>query len=134
MKNSMLQKFIISMTLLVMMVSVIGSGLDGSTFVTKQGDLTDIVEYMLESQLSTGDTVSNMKIAERGSVLASVWQMRIVRSNFSARISIFCLFALTLMSGLFLFSLLERLILCCNLCVSKICYQVTYIELQDGQK
>lgn len=134
MKKGKMHNFIIYIILLAIMVSVTGAGFDGSRLVSGQSDSADIMKCIVETELLSNDNVSNIQIVEKGSVFTSVWQMRVVRSVFSYRAALYYLCALVFLSGLFLFSLRERFILYSNRYVIKICYQVDYIENQDGRK
>lgn len=134
MKNGKMHNFIILIILLAVMVSVAGAGFDGSQLISEQSDNADIMKCIVETELLSNDNVNNIQIMERGSVFASAWQMRVVRSVFSYRSLFSYLCALVFLSGLFLFSIRERFFLYGNRYVSKICYQVDYIENQDGRK
>lgn len=134
MKNGKMHNFIIHIILLAIMVSVAGAGFDGSRFISGQSDNVDIMKCIVETELLSNDNVGNIQIMERGSVFASAWQMRVVRSVFSYRSALYYLCALVFLSGLFLFFLRERFILYGNRYVAKVCYQVDYIENQDGRK
>ena len=134
MKNGKMHNFIIYIFLLVAMVSVAGAGLENSHFANDHLYDTDAMQCFVESELLPEDNVTNIKVVEPGRVLVSTWQMRAVRSNFSYRAALYFLCALAFLSGLFLFSIRERCILYGNRYVSKISYQVDYIEDQDGRK
>ncbi|MGN0437824.1 MAG: hypothetical protein ACI4F4_04815 [Lachnospiraceae bacterium] len=134
MKKGKMHNFIIHIILLAIVVSVIGVGFDGSRLVSRQSDSADIMKCIVETELLSDDNVNNIQIVERGRVLVSVWQMRVVRGVFSYRAALYYLCALVFLSGLFLFSLRERFILYGNRYVAKVCYQVDYIENQDGRK
>lgn len=134
MKKGKMHNFIIQIILLAIVVSVAGAGFDGSRLISGQSDNADIMKCIVETELLSNDNVGNIQIMKRGSVFASVWQMRVVRSVFSFRVALYYLFALVFLSGLFLFSLRERFILYGNRYMAKVCYQVDYIENQDGRK
>lgn len=134
MKKGKMHNFIILIILLAIVVSVAGAGFEGSRLVSGQLEHTDTIKSIVETELLSSDNVKNIQIMERGSVFASVWQMRIVRGVFSYRAALYYLCALVFLSELFLCSLRERFILYGNRYVEKVCYQVDYIENQDGRK
>lgn len=134
MKTSKTHKFIIYIFLLVMMVSVAGAGLEESHLVTLHLDDADVMQCFVESELLPEDNVTNIKVVESGSALISAGQMRATRSILSHRAAFQFLYALAMLSGLFLFTNRERFVLFSNRYVLRIGYQVVYIENQDGRK
>lgn len=134
MKKGIIHNFIIYIFLLVTMVSIAGAGLEGPHLVNAHLEKSDVMQCFVDSELLPEDNVTNIKVMEPGSILISNWQIRAVRSVFSYRAALYFLCALAFLSGLFLFPIRERFILYSNRYVSKIGYQVDYIEDQDGRK
>jgi len=134
MKKGKMHNFIIYIFVLVSMVSVAGAGFEGPHLISQHFNDTDVFQCFVEAELLPEDNVTNIKVVEPGSNLVRVSQMRMAHSMLSYRAAFYVLFALAILSGLFLFTNRERFVLFSNRHVSRIGYQVVYLEKQDGRK
>lgn len=134
MNRDTIQKFIIYIFLFVSAVSIAGTGLDGAHQIRMTQAADDVMQCFVESELLPDDSVGNIKVMEPGSMLIRAQQMRTQCSEFSYQSALYFLCALAFLSGLFLFTNRERFALYGNRYVSRIGYQVVYMEDEDGRK
>lgn len=134
MNKNKIDNFIVCIFLFISLISVIGVGLEAPHSFSLTKDSGDGMQCFVEAELLFDDNVTNIRLVEKSSNLIQVWHMRTVRSVFSYRKALYFLCALAFLSELFVFSNRERFILYVNRHVSGICYQVVYMEDEDGRK
>lgn len=120
--------------IIVSMISVAGIGLEGSRLFDLYQTDTSVMHCFVESEPLPEDNITNIKVVEPGKALLGMEKMQATRLLVSRRVAFHFLLALAVLSELFLYAAWEHFVLCSNRYLTKIGYQIVYIQAQDGRK
>lgn len=134
MKSKKWNNFMIYIFVIISMISVAGTGLEGPHLFDLYRTDTGVMHCFVESELLPEDNITNVKVVEPGKALLGMEKMRVARLLVSQRAALHSLLALAVLSGLFLYAAWEHFVLCSSRYLSKIGYQIVYIQAQDGRK